>query len=200
MKSKNVIAAPDGKWMKVSGQFFAKYEAEFIVIGNFSDDFNTLSVAPREDCYNYAYYYVDDVLVKKIPPFMPVPIKADDLSKQKLEPGKPILLKNIYFEFDKDELMPRSFVELNKLLKILRDNPKLSIEIVGHTDALGDDDYNFDLSRRRAESVVKFLTDNKTSKTRLRARGQGEQQPVASNETDEGRAQNRRVEFVVLKK
>ncbi len=200
VSAKNIVPAPNGKWVKVSGQFVAKYAAEYVVIGNFRDDFNTLSIAPRADSYNYAYYYLDDVLVKKIPPFMPVPIKPDDLSLQKLEPGKTIQLKNIYFEFDKDELMPRSFVELNKLLKIMRENPKLVIEIVGHTDALGDDDYNLDLSRRRALAVVSFLQENKISKNRLRSHGEGEAKPISSNETDEGRAQNRRVEFVVVKK
>jgi outer membrane protein OmpA-like peptidoglycan-associated protein len=200
VKAENIVQALKGKWVKVSGQFVAKYEAEFIVIGNFSDDFNTISVAPTEDCFNYAYYYLDDVLVKKIPPFLPVPVKPDDLTRQKLEPGKVVPLKNIYFEFDKDELMPRSFVELNKLLKIMRENPKLVIEIVGHTDALGDDDYNLGLSQRRAAAVLKFLLDNKISKNRLRSRGEGESKPIATNDTDEGRAQNRRVEFVVLKK
>jgi outer membrane protein OmpA-like peptidoglycan-associated protein len=200
VSAKNIVAAPGGKWVKVSGQFVAKYEAEYILIGNFSDDFNTLNVAPSDDCFNYAYYYLDDVLVKKIPPFLPVPVKPDDLSRQKLEPGKVIQLKNIYFEFDKDELMPRSFVELNKLLKIMRDNPKLVIEIVGHTDALGDDAYNLDLSRRRALAVVNFLMENKINKNRLRSHGEGETKPIATNETDEGRAQNRRVEFVVVKK
>lgn len=199
VSAKDIVPAA-GKWVKVSGQFVAKYEAEHIVIGNFSDDFNTLSVAHSEDCFNYAYYYLDDVLVKKIPPFLPVPIKPDDLTLQKLEPGKSIALKNIYFEFDKDELMPRSYVELNKLLKVMRNNPKMSIEIAGHTDALGDDDYNLDLSRRRAESVVKFLISNKVGKSRLRAKGEGESKPIATNETEEGRAQNRRVEFVVIKK
>lgn len=198
--AKDIVPAPNGKWVKVSGQFVAKYEAEYVVIGNFKDDFNTLSVAPREDCFNYAYYYLDDVLVKKIPPFKPVPVKSDDLSKQTLEPGKIIQLKNIYFEFDKDELMPRSFVELNKLLKIMRDHPKLVIEIMGHTDALGEDAYNLDLSRRRAESVLGFLLENKVSKNRLRSHGEGEAKPIASNETEEGRAQNRRVEFIVVKK
>lgn len=200
VKANDIILAPNGKWVKVSGQFIAKYEAEYIVIGNFSDDFNTISMAPKEDCYNYAYYYLDDVLVKKIPPFLPVPVKPDDLTRQTLEPGKTITLKNIYFEFDKDELMPRSFVELNKLLGIMRSNPKLAIEIVGHTDALGDDAYNLDLSQRRAQSVVDFLIENHVSKTRLRARGEGEHQPIASNDTDEGRALNRRVAFVVVKK
>jgi outer membrane protein OmpA-like peptidoglycan-associated protein len=122
------------------------------------------------------------------------------LTLQKLETGKTIPLKNIYFEFDKDELMPRSFVELNKLLKIMRANPKLVIEIVGHTDALGDDAYNLELSRRRALSVVQFLQENKINKNRLRSHGEGESKPVASNETEEGRAHNRRVEFVVVKK
>lgn len=200
VSARDIVSAPNGKWVKVSGQFVAKYEAEYIVIGNFQDDFNTLSIAPSEDCFNYAYYYLDDVLVKKIPPFKPVPVKPDDLTKQKLEPGKVILLKNIYFEFDKDELMPRSYVELNKLLKIMRENPKLVIDIMGHTDSLGDDDYNFDLSQRRAQAVVNFLLEHKVSKNRLRFHGEGESKPIASNETDEGRAQNRRVEFVVVKK
>lgn len=200
VKATDLVAAPGGKWVKVSGQFVAKYEAEFILIGNFSDDFNTLSIAPREDCFNYAYYYIEDVLVKKIPPFKPVPVKPDDLTKQTLEVGKTIQLKHIYFEFDKDELMPRSYVELNKLLKIMRENPKLSIEIVGHTDALGEDAYNLDLSKRRAMAVEKFLLDNKVNKSRLRSKGEGESRPVATNDTDEGRAQNRRVEFVVIRK
>lgn len=200
VKATDLVAAPGGKWVKVSGQFVAKYEAEYILIGNFSDDFNTLSIAPREDCFNYAYYYIEDVLVKKIPPFKPVPVKPDDLTKQTLEVGKTIQLKHIYFEFDKDELMPRSYVELNKLLKIMRENPKLSIEIVGHTDALGEDAYNLDLSKRRAMAVEKFLLDNKVNKSRLRSKGEGESRPVATNDTDEGRAQNRRVEFVVIRK
>lgn len=199
VKADDLIKAPNGKWVKVRGQFIARYEAEHILIGNFSDDFNTLSEAPREDCFNYAYYYIDDVLLKKIPPFLPVPVKPDDLTILKLETGKTIQLKHIYFEFDSDELMPRSYVELRKLLQVMRGNSKLKIEIIGHTDALGNDDYNIDLSRRRAESVISYLISNRISKKRLSARGLGERQPVASNETDAGRAKNRRVEFVVLR-
>lgn len=200
VRAQDIVEAPDGKWVRVSGQFVAKYEAEHILIGNFSDDDNTLTKAHRLECFNYAYYYVDDVLLKKIPPFVPVPVKPDDLTLQTLEKGKTILLKNIYFEFDRDELMPRSYVELNKLLKVMRENPKLVIEIVGHTDSIGDDGYNLELSHRRALSVANFLLENNIAKGRLRSRGEGESKPVASNDTDEGRAQNRRVEFVVLKK
>ncbi len=200
MKIKEIVKAPNGKWVKVSGQFQAKYEGEFLLIGNFSDDANTLFEAISEDDYNYAYYYVDDVVVKKIPPFMVVPIKPDDLTCQPLEKGKAIALKNIYFEFDKDELMPRSYVELNKLLQIMQNNPKLVIEIVGHTDALGNDEYNADLSKRRAAAVVNFLKSKKINVKRLRFKGEGEQKPIETNETDEGRARNRRVEFIVIDK
>jgi OmpA-OmpF porin, OOP family len=194
------VRAPNGRWVKISGQFQAKYEGEYLLIGNFSSDEQTKTEVPSADSYNYAYYYIDDVLVKKIPPFLPVPVKSDDITLQKLEPGKAIRLKNIYFEFDKDELMPRSHVELDKLVRILKDNPRINIEIVGHTDALGENNYNQDLSKRRAESVVQYLIQQKIAKSRLRARGEGEASPIAPNDTDEGRAQNRRVEFVVLKR
>jgi OmpA-OmpF porin, OOP family len=189
-----------GQWMRVSGTFKATYEAEYILIGNFNDDANTLTVTHRTDCYNYGYYYLDDVSLKKIPPFMAVPVKPDDLTRIPLEAGKTILLKNIYFAFDKDELMPRSFVELYKLLTILREHPTMQIEIFGHTDNYGDDAYNLDLSNRRAKAVVSFLRTNGITVTRLKSSGKGETEPIAPNDTDEGRAQNRRVEFVILKK
>jgi outer membrane protein OmpA-like peptidoglycan-associated protein len=195
-----IVAAPDGKWVKLSGHFEAKREAEYLVIGNFFTDADTQTEAYRTDCFNYAYYYIDDVLVKKVPPFIDVPVKPDDLTRQPLEEGKAIQLKNIYFEFDKYELMPRSYVELNKLLHILRENPGMQIQIVGHTDNIGRDAYNKYLSRKRAKSVVLFLMENGISAGRLRYFGEGESKPVASNATEEGRFQNRRVEIVVLKR
>jgi outer membrane protein OmpA-like peptidoglycan-associated protein len=74
------------------------------------------------------------------------------------------------------------------------------VEIGGHTDNFGEDAYNLDLSSRRAKAVVAFLVQNKIAATRLKFKGFGEGKPIASNETDEGRAQNRRVEFLILKK
>lgn len=127
-------------------------------------------------------------------------MKSDDLTRQTLEPGKIIPLKNIYFEFDKDELMPRSFVELNKLLKIMRDNPKLSIRIIGPHRCAGQRCLQPGAVPRRAQAVVNFLSESKIGKNRrLSHRGEGERQPIATNDTDEGRAENRRVEFVVIR-
>ena len=198
--AKELIATPKANWIKLSGHFQANNEAEYLVIGNFFDDKDTKTEAYRDDCFNYAYYYIDDILVKKVPPFLAVPVKPDDITRQPLEEGKAIQLKDIYFEFDKYELMPRSFVELNKLLQILRDNPKMVIEIVGHTDNIGRPEYNKYLSRKRAKSVVTFLLENKISPARLRYHGEGEAKPIATNSTDEGRFQNRRVEFVIVKR
>ncbi len=198
IRAENIIAATGGKWKKISKRFRATDESEYLAIGNFFDDPNTQSMPYRADCYNYAYYYIDDVLVKKIPPYLPPPVKSDDLTKLDLKTGDTVRLRNIYFEFDRAELMPRSFVELNKLLKIMLLNPKLSVEIVGHTDSDGSDIYNLDLSKRRARTVVNFLVENKIGQKRLKMRGEGERVPVADNETDAGRAVNRRVEFVVL--
>ncbi len=194
------VEAPGGKWVKLSGYFEATDESEYLTIGNFSTDEDTETTTYRDDCFNYAYYYIDDVLVKKVPPFISVPVKPDDLTRQPLEEGKTIQLKHIYFEFDKYELMPRSYVELHKLLLILRENPGMHIQIVGHTDNIGKDNYNKYLSRKRAKSVVQFLMENGIPAGRLRYYGEGESKPIASNATEEGRFQNRRVEIIVLKR
>ncbi len=198
--AKNLVVATEGKWVKLSGQFTADVEAEYLLLGNFFEDKDTRFEATAPDGFNYAYYYFDDVLVKKIPPFIPVPVKPDDITRQPLETGKAIQLKNLYFEFDKHELMPRSYVELDKLLRILRENPGLHISIVGHTDNIGGTDYNKWLSRKRAQAVWQFLVDNGIPANRLKYLGMGKARPIASNQTEAGRFQNRRVEFVVLQR
>lgn len=187
-----------GEWIRVSGRFKATQESEYLIIGNFFHDSLTRVKPPAEGLLPFGYYYVDDVLVKKVPPILPVPIRDDDLLKVTLEPGKVIALKDIYFELDKWELMPRSYVELKKLLTLMKQNPHLAIEICGHTDNTGNDDYNFALSEKRAKAVVDYLVKNGISPSRLKYRGCGSTQPIADNTTPTGRQLNRRVEFVVL--
>ncbi len=109
-----------------------------------------------------------------------------------------IKLNNIYFDFDKYEPMPESFTELDRVYKFLSDNPGLKIEISAHTDSKGGDDYNLQLSQNRAQSVVGYLISKGIDGSRLTAKGYGESVPVGDNETDEGRAQNRRVEMRII--
>ncbi len=198
VNSAEIVEAPKGRWTRVQGRFIAESEADYLIVGNFFPDSLTRIKPAEEGGLPFAYYYVDDVLVKKVPPILPVPVPEDDLSKITLEAGKVVPLRDIYFEYDKCELMPRSYVELKKLLKIMQDNPALTIEICGHTDSTGEDDYNQILSEKRAKSVADFLTQRDIPAPRVRFRGCGSTQPIATNTTAKGRQMNRRVEFIIL--
>jgi outer membrane protein OmpA-like peptidoglycan-associated protein/Tol biopolymer transport system component len=123
-----------------------------------------------------------------------------DVKLKKIEVGKTIVLNNIFYDFDKASLRSESLAELERLILLLNDNSTMSIEIVSHTDNKGTDEYNRKLSQMRAQSVVDYLVEKGIGKQRLTAKGYGETLPVATNETDEGRQQNRRTEFRILSK
>lgn len=116
-----------------------------------------------------------------------------------IEVGVSVRLNNIFFDYDKATLRPESYPELDKVVEFLQENPRLEVEIAGHTDDRGSDDYNRQLSQGRAEAVVKYLTDHWIESQRVNAKGYGESKPEVSNDTDENRQVNRRVEFTILK-
>jgi len=121
-----------------------------------------------------------------------------DVPLQKIKAGSSIVLNNVFFDTDKSELKPSSKVELNKLVSFLNDNPALKVELGGHTDNIGSDESNLILSEKRASAVVAYLIDNRVPANRLVAKGYGETKPLDSNETETGRAKNRRTEFTIL--
>jgi outer membrane protein OmpA-like peptidoglycan-associated protein len=104
----------------------------------------------------------------------------------------------VYFDFDKATLQPASSVDLNRAVDWLKDNPAVTVELSGHTDNVGAKDYNRKLSHDRAQSVLDFLVSKGVSPQRLTAKGYGMDEPITTNDTDEGRAMNRRVEFRVV--
>ncbi len=110
----------------------------------------------------------------------------------------PIVLRNVFFESGQSALLEKSFPELNRLHEFLQEQPQIRIEIRGHTDNVGSDEENLKLSETRALSVRQFLVSKGISEDRLQVKGFGELQPVSTNETAEGRALNRRTEFVIL--
>lgn len=127
-----------------------------------------------------------------------VVVKADEMARSIGSSGR-VALYGILFDTDKADIKPESAPSLQEIAGLLAADPKLAVLIVGHTDNQGAYDYNLDLSRRRAESVVKALTVNfKADPKRLRAAGVGMLAPTASNDADDGRAKNRRVEVVKL--
>ncbi|MCC5922695.1 MAG: PD40 domain-containing protein [Crocinitomicaceae bacterium] len=121
-----------------------------------------------------------------------------DVEMEKLKVGTRVVLRNIFFDYDKANLRNESISELNKLKRILETNPTVKVEIGGHTDSRGSEEYNIRLSKDRAHAVVNFLIENGISKDRLTYKGYGKSQPIATNETPEGRQENRRVEFRIL--
>ncbi|HEY5916002.1 MAG TPA: OmpA family protein [Chryseolinea sp.] len=110
-----------------------------------------------------------------------------------------ITLNNLFFDFDKAVLKPESFPELDRIATMMSEKPTMQIEISGHTDSAGPDQYNMSLSERRAKSVVQYLGGKSVAKDRMTVVFFGESQPVETNDTPEGRKRNRRVEFKILK-
>lgn len=122
-----------------------------------------------------------------------------DLYLVPIEVGQVVRLNNVFFDFDKWDLRPESYIELNRVVKLLMDNPAIEIEMSAHTDSRGSDEYNFTLSDNRAKSVMEYIVSKGIDASRITSHGYGETKPVATNDTDEGRQLNRRVEFKILK-
>lgn len=220
INSNDVVKSRWNVWKKVSGVFEVSSDQKYIIIGNFYHDNRTETIKFPEG-KGGAYYYIDDVKVRRAKPFenlskkpprsvSPPPKiilqKAEIVSTKEIKLdsidykiGNTITLDNIEFEFDKATLLPQSKMELNKLVDIMTDYPHLNILIGGHTDNVGKSEYNMKLSRERAKSVVDYLVQRDVDGERLTHDGYGSTRPIATNDTDEGRAINRRVTFTVIR-
>jgi OOP family OmpA-OmpF porin len=122
-----------------------------------------------------------------------------DLYLAPIEIGQVVRLNNVFFDFDKYDLRSESFVELDRVVTLLKENPAIEIEMSAHTDSKGSDEYNMVLSDNRAKSVREYIVSKGIAANRIVSQGYGETRPVSTNETDDGRQLNRRVEFKILK-
>lgn len=123
-----------------------------------------------------------------------------DLYLVPLEQGQTVRINNIFFNTGEYELLQESFAELERLVKILKENSTIKIKLLGHTDNIGSRGDNLKLSKDRANSVKEFLIKNGITEDRIVTQGFGFSKPIATNKTEEGRAKNRRVEFNILEK
>ncbi len=112
--------------------------------------------------------------------------------------GSTVTVNNLFFELNKAALTPESEPELKRMAQVMKDNTTLRIEISGHTDNTGTDAINEALSQARADAVKAYLLNAGISASRIQSKGYGSKKPKVSNETEDGRAQNRRVEFSIL--
>jgi len=125
---------------------------------------------------------------------------SKDIKLKPLTVGSVAVLKNVFFDSNKSELRKESFGELGRFAELLKENPDLYVEITGHTDNVGDNALNLKLSDERAKSVVKYLVSKGVNASRLYPVGYGEDFPVATNDTDEGKQLNRRTELIITEK
>ncbi|MEO0778786.1 MAG: OmpA family protein [Bacteroidota bacterium] len=183
------ILVESNKWIKVSGSFVAETEVQYLYLGQFLSEAEQPALAT-------GYFLIDDVYVES---FRSEAVDYVPSSYYKIEEGvASIKMDNIYFETDEHTLLPESYVELDKLVNILQKNPTITIDIQGHTDAEGSEDYNLVLSDKRAAAVRAYLVERGIDEGRLQSQGFGLSQPKADNTTEAGRQENRRVEFVVI--
>lgn len=217
------FSSPDcrNNWISFSSFYKASGAEKCIIIGNFKSDRATsihkLEIVKDKNrerkwkldrTESAAYYYIDDVVIEKVTLINKakpdvkesVEITGDSLNIEKIEIDSAIVLKNIYFEFNKSDLLPQSYFEINKLYRLMINNPSVRIKLEGHTDNIGGYGFNLQLSVRRAESVVRYLIEQGINPDRLEFAGFSYTFPLASNETAEGREENRRVVFKIIEK
>jgi outer membrane protein OmpA-like peptidoglycan-associated protein len=214
------ILSEQKKWNLFSGLFMASGEEKYITIGNFTNydetKYITIVKQATSEIHSFAYYLFDDfklykvknesecicnVVQNQLDSFPDTGFEINDtLFMENIEIGEVIILRNIYFEFDKTQLLPHSYTELNKIYDILTMYPKMTIEILGHTDNIGNERYNQALSEARAKSVLEYLYNKGIELSRMKYFGYGSKLPIADNNFPEGRKLNRRVEIKILSK
>ncbi|MFD2585984.1 OmpA family protein [Croceitalea marina] len=175
-------------WLKVSVSFVAKGYERFLVLGNLRNNKLTRKVqTKRKESKKGAYYYIDEILLKGEHVEVQTKFKLETLHE----------FENILFDFDVFSLDEISANTLKELYTHLNENPRLHITILGHTDNRGSKRYNKLLSLKRAESIAKYLVELGLSKERIDVIGYGSSKPLLSNNSEEGRKKNRRVEFIL---
>lgn len=138
--------------------------------------------------------YAEDI---SVPETVPVESHSQFVELRKIKVREQGVLNNIFFDTDQYTLLPSSRTELNFLVRFLTDNPSVRIEIAGHTDSEGTEEWNLKLSENRAKEVYKYLLTSKIPPGRLSFKGYGRRVPIADNQTDEGRQKNRRTSFTI---
>jgi OmpA-OmpF porin, OOP family len=201
------------QWFTVKGYYKADGGEKHITIGNFAPEIKKEMIRMNlfKLGFKEAYYFVDDIKLVKhkeeeekvaveiVGPSFKEPEDSSLVVNTDIKVGEKVALKNIFFENGRYYLLPESYIELNKLGQYLMKNPGLQIQINGHSDNGGLKFKNQKISELRAREVFEYLI-KKGVQNKLYFKGFGSTQPIASNDTDEGKAKNRRVEFEIIKK
>lgn len=183
---------PGTNWMKICGTYKACGGEQYLIISGFTHPTFEKRKNISFNGNNRLYIFFDDVMVAKVP----TDFKVHPLDMCVVEKGKSIVLENLLFEFGKAQIIKESEPELIKLLSFLNENLEIKIKIYGHTDDIGEDSFNDELSRNRAASVKIFLVNNGIMANRIETFGYGSSRPIISDKNKKQFWQNRRVEIV----
>ena len=207
-------------WIRLCSSYISSGTEKYLTIGNFQKEgaINKIAIQPYQksslDINESAYYLIDNVELIPVSSQMKcecdevvIPILGrqkvvqtfDELELTNLEIGDELILDKVQFEFNQFDILESAIEELNKLKNLLRTNIRISIMISGHTDNTGSDEFNLNLSEKRARSVSEWLIINEISSDRIKYRGLGSSKPLVQNTSNKNRAINRRVEFQILK-
>lgn len=207
-------------WITLQSFYRAGGFEKYFMIGNFKSDKNTTTRKIRpivekgkrrkwdlSSGEKATYYYIDDVVIEKaeitnrlVFIFPDKEELTDTFNIEEINVDTSIVLENIFFEFNKWDLLPESYNELNKLDHLMNTHPAIRIKLDGHTDNIGSYDFNLRLSLKRVESVAGYLIKNGINPDRIELAGYSYAYPLVSNDTEEGRKKNRRVEFKIIEK
>lgn len=201
-------------WMQICGIYRADGGERYLTVGNFLDNTETEMQRIKGNEKNlFGYYFLEDVMVEVATDEVlekcyrrdepPKELSDDEfnfIDKDNIENikfGETHLIKNFMFEFDKWDVLPQFFEELDAIAQLLVDNPSYTIEIQGHTDNIGGTRYNKKLSEKRADAIADYLRDQGVKRRQITTKGFGKSKPIMDNRSLQGQKLNRRVEFII---
>jgi len=174
------------RWMELKGEYTADGSERYITFGNFKGNRYTDKNSTGQNLKTVSYYYIDLISVKEI--------------GKRYNHDEIYVFEGLNFDVDGFSINKKVEEQLKPLVDYLKENPEVNIAVYGHTDNIGSKTYNKQLSERRAKTIGLYLVDNGLSPFRIAWQGYGDEKPLLTNATEEGREKNRRVEFIISKK
>lgn len=187
-------------WILVHTEFEAKGFERFILLGNFKNNRRTRLVKMKKQAKQGAYYYLDMIALSAKETISNADVTVTELSSKHdsaYQVGELQAFENVLFVTNEFKLSKEATTELDDLFAYLLKAPHLSVTIIGHTDIIGSSNYNRNLSAKRARSVAQYLMELGLPEEQISWQGAGASRPIAANNTEVGRKQNRRVEFLI---
>ena len=213
---KGIVQKDSSVWIPIRGVYRAKGGEQYLSIGNFSTDHFKSRLRKKnwwglKFWHHEAYYFIDAVSLKRqldpdevvdtliVEEIDTTEFETNENHIYEIEKDSSLVVSDIQFASGSHNLLPYSYKELELILEYLNENPSVKIQIIGHTDDVGNELSNQRLSEARAKSVYKYFVQNRVSRDRLSYIGMGEKNPIESNDTNLGRKANRRVELKIIK-